>query len=122
MKIAGIGFRTGAPLASLRDALAQVEALGGIADALATPQSKADDPPLRALAAERGLRVFAVRVAGILTPTQSARVLALHGTGSVAEAAALAAAGPVAKITVARVVASDAMATCAMAECEGTRE
>ncbi|MFN3847473.1 MAG: cobalamin biosynthesis protein [Paracoccaceae bacterium] len=122
MRIAGIGFRTGASLASLRDVLAQVEALGGTAEALATPQSKADDPPLRALAAERGLRVFAVRVAGIKTPTQSARVLALHGTGSVAEAAALAAAGPGAKITVARVVASDAMATCAMAECEGIRE
>ncbi len=122
MRIAGIGFRTGASLESLRAALAQVEALGGVADALATPHFKAADPPLRALAAERGLRVFAVRVAGVPTPTQSSRVLAMHGTGSVAEAAALVAAGPGATMTVARVVAPDAMATCAMAECEGTRE
>lgn len=118
MRVAGFGFRAGASLACLRGLLAAVEAKGGAAGALAAPPDKARDAALRALAAERGLPLQPVAVAGIETPTHSARIAALHGTGSVAEAAALAAAGPGARITVARIVAPDAMATCAMAETE----
>ena len=116
MRVAGIGFRKGAPLDSLREVLHAVEAQGGRAEALASLPEKAADARLQTLAAERGLPLIPVAVAGQTTPTQSPRVMALHATGSVAEAAALAAAGAGAKITVARITAPDAMATCAMAE------
>lgn len=116
MRVAGIGFRKGAPLDSLREVLHAVEALGGRAEALASMPEKAADARLQTLAAERGLPLLSGVVAGQATPTQSPRVLALHATGSVAEAAALAAAGAGAKITVARIIAPDGMATCAMAE------
>lgn len=120
MRAAGFGFRKGAPLTSLEAVLAAVEAQGGRAAALASLPEKAADAALRALAAARGLPLLPVRVAGIATPSHSPRVAALHGTGSVAEAAALAAAGPGARITVARITAPDGMATCAMAETEET--
>ena len=116
MRVAGIGFRKGAPLDSLRAVLRAAEAQGGQAEALASLPEKAADPRLQTLAAERGLPLMPVAVAGQTTPTQSPRVLALHATGSVAEAAALAASGAGAKITVARITAPDGMATCAMAE------
>ncbi|MBU9697404.1 cobalamin biosynthesis protein [Rhodobacteraceae bacterium HSP-20] len=114
MRVAGIGFREGAPMESLRWVLEAAEAQGGRADALATLPAKA--AALRPLAEERGLALHAVAVGGIETPTRSARIAAMHGTGSVAEAAALVAAGAGARITVARITAPDAMATCAIAE------
>ncbi|GAB1480307.1 cobalamin biosynthesis protein [Paracoccaceae bacterium] len=118
--MAGFGFRKGTPLTSLQAALAAVEAQGGPAAALASLPEKAADPGLRALAATRGLPLLPVPVTGIATPSHSARIVALHGTGSVSEAAALAAPGPGARITVARITAPDGMATCAMAETEET--
>ncbi|MBU9698964.1 cobalamin biosynthesis protein [Rhodobacteraceae bacterium HSP-20] len=121
MRIAGLGFRDSATLPSLRAALGLVEAAGGPATALATLPAKAEVAVLRQLAEERGLAVLAVPVRGIATPTHSARVMALHGTGSMAEAAALAAAGPGAILTVARISAPDGMATCAMATHKGTQ-
>lgn len=112
MKVAGLGFRASASLAALRDALARA----GAADALATPQAKADAPQIRALATETGLPLIAVDVAGIATPTQSPRILATFGTGSVAEAAALAALAPGARIVQSRVTSTDGTATCAIAQ------
>jgi cobalt-precorrin 5A hydrolase len=121
-RVAGFGFRGGASTASLLAALRLVEAQGGPATALATLPARAVAPALLRLAEARGLPLRAVEVAGIATPTRSARVEALHGTGSVAEAAALAGAGPGATLTVGRITAPDGMATCAMAagkdECE----
>jgi cobalt-precorrin 5A hydrolase len=119
MRVAGIGYRDAAPLSSLRALLARAEAAGGPVHVLASPPEKIAG--LQALAAERGLPLRAVAVAGIKTPTQSPRILALHGTGSVAEAAALAAAGPGARITLARISAPDGMATCAIAESKGSQ-
>lgn len=118
MRIAGLGFRKGATLAALQAALALAEEQGGPADALATLPGKA--AALAELAAIRHLPVHAVEVTGIATPTRSPRVQAMHGTGSVAEAAALVAAGPKSRITVARISAPGGMATCAIAETEGT--
>ncbi|HRO16470.1 MAG TPA: hypothetical protein PLL33_15800, partial [Paracoccus sp. (in: a-proteobacteria)] len=46
---------------------------------------------------------------------------AAHGTGSVAEAVALAAAGPGARITTRRVVSPDRSATCAIAQADISR-
>lgn len=112
MRVAGIGFRGAASLASLADALDRA----GPADALATSRAKAQAPVIGELAQSRGLPLIAVDVAGIATPTQSPRVIALHATGSLAEAAALAALGPGARIVVTRVTSSDGMATAAIAQ------
>lgn len=112
MRVAGLGFRSNAPTASLAEALAHA----GQADALATARVKADAPAIRALAARLNLPLLAVDVAGVVTPTQSPRVAALYGTGSLAEAAALAALAPGARIVTARVTSQDGMATCAIAQ------
>ena len=120
--VAGFGFRQGATLGSLRAVLLLAEQAGGPAAALATMPARAQAPALQMLAAERGLPLLAVGVAGIRTPTRSARIMARYGTGSVAEAAAMVAAGPGASITVARIIAPDGMATCAMAATKGPGE
>jgi cobalt-precorrin 5A hydrolase len=58
-------------------------------------------------------------VAGIGTVTQSGASHRARRTGSVAEAAALVAAGPGATLLGARAVSGDRMATCALAEGPG---
>lgn len=115
MRVAGIGCRAGTPAAALRDALTRAEALGGRAEALATIAARQTE------VAALDLPLHLVRIAGIPTPTQSPRIIALHRTGSVAEAAALAACGPGARITVPRVTSACGRATAAIAETEGTR-
>jgi cobalt-precorrin 5A hydrolase len=118
MRVAGLGFRSAATEADLalavRMALAATD--GKTLDALATVARKATTPALRAFAASAGLPVLGVEVAGRETPTQSARVSAGFQTGSVAEAAALAAAGQGARLIVTRVTATNGMATAAIAE------
>ena len=115
MKVAGIGFRAAAPLSALRQALDLAEAAGGRVTALATTPEKADVPALCALARERGLPILPIPVAGVPTQTQSPRVQAQFGTGSLAEAAALQAAGPGARLTVPRLITPDGQATAAIA-------
>lgn len=117
--VAGFGFRTGVGEATLAEVLAQARGVHRVA-ALAAPQDKA--PALVALAGQLGLPVIAVEaaaMAGVDTPTQSPKVQAARGVGSVAEAAALAAAGPGARIIVGRVISADRRATCALAEGTG---
>lgn len=114
MRVAGLGCRRGATTGALRQVLIMAVAQGGTPDVLATiPARQAE---ARALADAMMLPLRLVRVEGIATPTRSARILARYGTGSVAEAAALAAAGPGARITVARMVSDCGRATCAIAE------
>lgn len=118
MRIAGFGFRTNATVDSLRDALYAAGGSAGVA-ALATAAAKADAAPLRALAAEFGLPVQAIppeELASVPTLTASVRVTERYGVGSVAEAAALAAAGPGARLLAPRAVSRDGMATAAIAE------
>ncbi len=116
--IAGFGFRTGATEASLEDALKQ--AAGGLhVAAFATPADKASHAGLQALARRHRVTVRSVpgpELAFQQTPTQSAISHAMRGLGSVAEASALAAAGPGARLLRARSVSADRMATCAIAE------
>lgn len=117
MRVVGLGFRKGASLASLRDALDRAGGAG--ADALASAADKAAAPVMQALAAALGLPVIGVaagRLAAQPVATSSPRVQALRGTGSVCEAAALAGAGPGARLVCARVVSGDGMATAALAE------
>lgn len=131
MTVAGFGFRRGATLASLRDALAQAMAAVAALPAmpvpvpslvlLATAHDKADAPCLHALADDLDLPVHAVNATLLnATPTltDSAKVRALRGSGSTAEAAALAAAvtcgGPDATLLHPRAVSTDRLATCAI--------
>ena len=118
MIVAGFGFSARAQEGSLRDALHRVCAATGISapQALATAQDKAAGvaPVARAL----GLNLHAVPHETLMrqvTQTRSARVMAERGTGSVAEAAALAAAGPGARLLTQRIHSKDQLASCALA-------
>jgi len=120
MIFAGLGFRSAAPAASLAEALRLALAKTTLQpEALATLPHKTTAPALRDLAAVMGLPVHAVAVAGQPTATQSPRIQAGFHTGSVAEAAALVAAGPGAQLVVSRVVSADGMATAAIAAGKG---
>lgn len=119
MIVAGFGFRKGASADSLRAALVACVAMP---DLLATAAGKADSAALKALAAELGVAVHAVPTEILQmqrTQTHSPASQAAHGIGSVAEAAALAAAGPGARLIAARQISPDRMATCAIAEGDG---
>ncbi|WP_343527343.1 cobalamin biosynthesis protein [Sphingomonas sp.] len=114
MVIAGFGCRAGASPESFRSALA---AVGVRPDRLAVPADRL--ALIAAFAEAEGLAVLPVaadRLRGIDTPTRSAVSHAARGVGSVAEAVALAAAGPGARIMTPRVISSDRMATCAIAQ------
>ncbi|MGY4625717.1 cobalamin biosynthesis protein [Bradyrhizobium sp. USDA 4486] len=121
MKVAGLGFKRDVTLASLREALLAAGGAEGLV-ALATVSDKADSDALKQLARECGVSIRAVpaaTLAGIDTPTQSTLVAQKFGTGSVAEAAALAVAGPRARLIATRVVSQDRTATAAIAEGDG---
>lgn len=116
MIVAGFGFRSETTLAALQDALAQAGGAGGVTH-LATLAAKAST--LALLGDATGLPVIALppeALHGQATLTRSTRVEALQGTGSVAEAAALAAAGPGARLRGPRAVSADGTATAAIAE------
>lgn len=117
MRVAGLGLRTGASREALRAALAAAGAEG--CTALATAEAKAGAVVLRDLARDLGLPVLAIPPAALAaqdTLTQSPRVQARFGTGSLAEAAALAGAGPGARLSGPRAQSPDGMATAAVAE------
>lgn len=121
MKVAGLGFKMDVTLASLREALAAAGGADGLA-AMATVSDKADAEPLKQLARECGVPIRAIPadvLASVETPTQSKLVTEKFGTGSVAEAAALAAAGPLARLIATRAVSQDRTATAAIAEGDG---
>ncbi|MEW6642014.1 MAG: cobalamin biosynthesis protein [Pseudomonadota bacterium] len=121
MRVAGLGFRRDVTAAALREALAAAGGLTGLA-ALATVGDKAEAAALKVLAGELGLPVRAVPadvLAGVPTVTQSDVIMARFGTGSVAEATALVAAGRHARLIAPRAISRDGMATAAIAEGEG---
>ncbi|WP_145979707.1 cobalamin biosynthesis protein [Chelatococcus daeguensis] len=119
----GIGLTSavdGAAIAALvRRALAHA---GLEASVLAVPDWRADLPAVAAAARLLGLPVAPVSRAAMQTveaavATRAPESLARYGVGSVAEAAALVAAGRGARLLVARL--AEAGATCAVAEGEG---
>lgn len=115
-RVTGIGFRKGASAQSI---LSAALLAGGRPDALATPADKVDEPGLVAAAATLGLPVIPVppeTLPQAKTLTHSPRVAAMRGTGSVAEACALLAAGPGARLLARRVVSPCRQATAALAE------
>ena len=120
MIVAGIGLRAATTEATLAALLRRAEAqTGHPVHALATATEKATHPALTALAQSRALPLHAVAINGIATRTQSPRITARFGTGSLAEAAALAAAGPGATLPLARITAPDGLATIAIATSQG---
>ncbi|MBX9738665.1 MAG: cobalamin biosynthesis protein [Beijerinckiaceae bacterium] len=119
--VAGFGFRAAATVDSLADALARTGAAGSVA-ALATLEDKARGEAFRTFAAALSLPVHPVDAKTLarqetLTRSDASRIA--RGTGSVAEASALAAAGQGAKLMAKRVISGDGLATCALAERDG---
>ncbi|MEP2641347.1 cobalamin biosynthesis protein [Roseobacter sp.] len=117
MIAAGFGFRKEATPDSLQDAYARARQSAQV-DVLATVDDKAHTTVFCDFAAAQG--VAARPIPGDLlrdqTPTtQSAASYKTYGTGSVAEAAALAAAGPGARLITTRQTSADRLATCALA-------
>ena len=120
MIVAGFGFRSSVTLAALQDVLARAGGPDRVTH-LATVAAKVEG--LLPLAQALGLPVIAVAaedLPGQAVLTRSERVDALFGTGSVAEASALAAAGPGARLWGPRVVATNGTATAAVAEGEAS--
>jgi cobalt-precorrin 5A hydrolase len=122
MIVAGVGCRRGTSApdieAAIRAALVQAGVGADALTVIATTASKHDEVGIEAAAANLGVNVVLVadaelRAAGERSETKSARVLALTGVPSVAEAAALAAAGPLARLISPRLVLGSA--TCALA-------
>ncbi|QIG98885.1 MULTISPECIES: cobalamin biosynthesis protein [unclassified Bradyrhizobium] len=121
MKVAGLGFRRDASVASLRDALDAAGGSDGLA-AVATVSNKADAVALKVLARELDLPIRGIPaelLAGTRTVTQSEFIKARFETGSVAEAVAIAAAGRGARLISVRATSQDRMATAAIAEGDG---
>lgn len=117
MIAAGFGFRTGAGLSSLRAALTLAQRGQPPVALLAAPQDKL--AALTPLAEEMSLPLIGLPpevLASTQTLSRSAASMAARGTGSVAEAAALAAAGTDARLLTLRHISPDRMATCAIAQ------
>jgi cobalt-precorrin 5A hydrolase len=122
MIVAGVGCRLGAPAAdieaAIRAALAHANVSADALGMIATIAAKSTEAGVTEAAEIFGVAVVFVseteiRAASHRTETHSARVLALMGVPAVAEAAALAAAGPAARLISRRLVIG--AATCALA-------
>lgn len=119
MIFAGMGCTSRATSEEMRLLLMQV-AQGRALAALACLEGRAHlcAPVARALSVPL-LPLSRRQLDGISTLTQSPRMQAAFGTGSVAEACALFSAGTGARLIVARQISGVGQATCALAEGEG---
>ncbi len=118
MRVAGFGFRTTTSARALHEALMRAGGPAGLTG-LATAEAKAGAGALQSLATALNLPILAMSPADLARQTvltHSPRVHTLYGTGSVAEAAALAAAGPGARLLAPRAQSQDGTATAAIAE------
>jgi cobalt-precorrin 5A hydrolase len=122
MIVAGIGCRRGAAArdveAAIRAALARAGLGTAALDAIATMLGKDEEPGVTAAAKILGVRIVALQQSALeaaseRAATRSERVLALAGVPSVAETAALAAAGAGARLVATRLVVGGA--ACALA-------
>jgi cobalt-precorrin 5A hydrolase len=123
MIVAGLGFRHGATAREILDLVARALAEARMAppdlDALATLAARAGEPGFREAAECLDLPALAAQAQDVAAAapgvvTHSPRVAALHGIGSVAEAAALAGAGMGARLILPRI--ASARVTCALAK------
>jgi len=123
--VAGIGCRKGASAAQIDAAIETALERAGRPlarlDLMATSERKREEEGITEAASARGLRLILVaqadlEIAAARGATWSQRVLALAGVPSVAEAAALAAAGPRAQLILPRLVVGPV--TCALASAD----
>jgi len=123
--VAGVGCKRGASAsdieAAIRAALSRADIAAGALDGIATIAAKTDEVGIQAAAKKFGVAVVVVSDADLQaaeprTQTRSERVRALTGVSSVAEAAALVAAGPSGRLISPRLVVG--AATCALASSE----
>lgn len=116
MRVAGFGFRRSASLASLESALDQLHQRYGPVDRLAAVRPML--PLVQELGDKHGIAVLGVaegELPQVVTLTRSEHSLQARGTGSVAEAVALLAAGPGATLIGPRLISADRLATAALA-------
>ena len=116
LRIAGFGFRSETTLKSLVQALDQLAEQYDAIDKLAAAHSML--PLVEALGRLRGIEVISVadtELPTVTTLTHSTQSLQARGTGSVAEAVALLAAGPGATLLGPRIISADRKATAALA-------
>jgi cobalt-precorrin 5A hydrolase len=125
MIVAGVGCRKGVRAADIEAAIMAAFDRAGVATSqlrlIATSAAKGGEPGIAAAASAIGVPLVLIQLgdlaaAGTRATTLSERVMALAGVPSVAEAAALAAGGPDARLIVARIAIGPA--TCALAETE----
>jgi cobalt-precorrin 5A hydrolase len=125
MIVAGVGCRRGVRAADIEAAIMAAFDRAGVATSalrlIATSAAKGGEPGIALAASAIGVPLVLVdlgdlAVAGMRATTRSERVMALAGVPSVAEAAALAAAGPDARLIVPRIAVGPA--TCALVETE----
>jgi len=128
MIVAGIGCRRGAAAVDIEAAILAALARAGIRaadlNAIATSTAKETEAGIATAASTFGVRIMpiaeaALKAAGARVATRSDRVLALTGVPSLAEAAALAAAGPSSHLIASRLVVG--AATCALASSGATQ-
>ncbi|WP_112384070.1 cobalamin biosynthesis protein [Sphingomonas carotinifaciens] len=116
MIVAGFGARASATTAAFHAALRLTAHGHPPVTVIAAPQDRA--AMLDELAALLDLPLVALpphALVGIATPTRSSASLEHRGIGSVAEACALAAAGPAARLLATRRISPDRTVTCAIA-------
>lgn len=117
MIVAGFGFRSSATVESFTDAL--VRAQGPEPNLFATLDGKAQSDAFSAFCVSQDLPLRTVSMGDAQrqnTQTSSESSQIAYGIGSVAEACALAAAGPGARLLGPRAISGDRLATCALAE------
>jgi cobalt-precorrin 5A hydrolase len=122
MIVAGLGFRHGVSSDEIVELVGRAlkEASLSLDDlnALATLDARADEPAFADAARQLNVPCATVdpetlRHAGPRVKTHSVRIMALHGVGSIAEAAALGHAGPDGDLILRRIASS--RVTCALA-------
>jgi cobalt-precorrin 5A hydrolase len=126
--VAGVGCKRGAPMQDIETALNAALARAGVnandLGAIATGKTKQGERGIENVAAKLGVKLMLIpdgelKAAGARATTRSDRVLALMGLPSLAETAALAAAGPSARLIVSRLAVG--AATCALATSDAVR-
>jgi cobalt-precorrin 5A hydrolase len=129
MIVAGVGCKRGAAALEIETAIRAALARAGVAtsalDVVATIAAKSAEAGIKVAAENLGVAVMLLsetelQAASDRTETHSERVLALMGVPSVAETAALAAAGPNARLIAPRLIIG--AATCALAASEAAPE
>jgi len=117
MIVAGFGFRSDATIDSLTSAFSET-GLSAV-DAIATAEDKSKTPVFIDFAKTIGAKIVSIDASAltqIKTHTQSKASQTHRDTGSMAEAAALAALSNDAKLLAPRSISNDRMATCAIAQ------